>query len=148
MEDIRQRIVSGEEFTVFMYDLDNFKRVNDTYGHNTGDEVLREVALRSLAVEDGHFTPYRLAGDEFVALIDCGDYRVIERYASGLMERLQKPCRMGEADETLGVSLGIAVWPEHGADATELLAAADAAMYTVKKNGKNGYAFYKEPCAP
>ncbi|MFQ8777962.1 MAG: GGDEF domain-containing protein [Roseburia sp.] len=108
MEDIRQRIVSGEEFTVFMYDLDNFKRVNDTYGHNTGDEVLREVALRSLAVEDGHFTPYRLAGDEFVALIDCGDYRVIERYASGLMERLQKPCRMGEADETLGVSLGIA----------------------------------------
>lgn len=148
MEDIRQRIVSGEEFTVFMYDLDNFKRVNDTYGHNTGDEVLREVALRSLAVEDGHFTPYRLAGDEFVALIDCGDYRVIERYASGLMERLQKPCRMGEADETLGVSLGIAVWPEHGADATELLAAADAAMYTVKKNGKNGYAFYKESCAP
>ena len=148
MEDIRQRIVSGEEFTVFMYDLDNFKRVNDTYGHNTGDEVLREVALRSLAVEDGHFTPYRLAGDEFVALIDCGDYRVIERYASGLMERLQKPCRMGEADEALGVSLGIAVWPEHGADATELLAAADAAMYTVKKNGKNGFAFYKEPCAP
>lgn len=63
------------------------------------------------------------------------------------MERLQKPCRMGEADETLGVSLGIAVWPEHGADATELLAAADAAMYTVKKNGK-GFAFYKEPCAP
>lgn len=102
MEDIRQRIVSGEEFTVFMYDLDNFKRVNDTYGHNTGDEVLREVALRSLAVEDGHFTPYRLAGDEFVALIDCGDYRVIERYASGLMERLQKPCRNGRGGRDTG----------------------------------------------
>ena len=55
---------------------------------------------------------------------------------------------MGEAVETLGGCLGFAVWPEHGADATELLAAADAAMYTVKKNGKNGYAFYKEPCAP
>ena len=63
------------------------------------------------------------------------------------MERLQKPCRMGEADEALGVSLGIAVWPEHGADATELLAAADAAMYTVKKNGKSGFV-QKKPCAP
>lgn len=120
MEDIRQRIVSGEEFTVFMYDLDNFKRVNDTYGHNTGDEVLREVALRSLAVEDGHFTPYRLAGDEFVALIDCGDYRVIERYASGLMERRKSRAEWERRTRHWESVSESRLWPEHGVDATEL----------------------------
>ena len=131
-----------------MYDLDNFKRVNDTYGHNTGDEVLREVALRSLAVEDGHFTPYRLAGDEFVALIDCGDYkghRAICIWFDGTSAKAVQNGRGGRDTGSQSRNRGVA-GTRSGCNGTSGSGGC-CDVYSEEKR-KNGFAFYKEPCAP
>ena len=142
MEDIRQRIVSGEEFTVFMYDLDNFKRVNDVYGHNEGDAVLKEMAARAGALVDDIFEVYRLAGDEFVAIVQSGQAEVIDSYAMKILDTFKIPYQIAGGEQYLASSIGIAMYPKDGKNSTEVIAAADHAMYEVKKNGKNSRAFY------
>lgn len=144
MEDLQQKIAGKEAFGIIMYDLDNFKRINDVYGHNEGDVVLRELAERSMQFSDERFTPYRLAGDEFTAIVSSEEKTVVEFYARKLQESFQKPCELKGKRECLHSSIGVAMWPADGGDGTELIAAADRAMYYVKNHGKNGIAFYEE----
>lgn len=143
MEDLQKKIDKGEAFGIIMYDLDNFKRINDKYGHNMGDLVLKELASRSAAIADAVFTPYRLAGDEFIVIVSAEDKAILEKYARKLRDALQEPYQLNDAKEQLGTSIGVALWPKDGTDGTALIAAADQAMYYIKNHGKNGIAFYE-----
>lgn len=150
MEDLQYRIREKEPFGLIMFDMDNFKRINDVYGHNEGDAVLKEMAARAGALVDDIFEVYRLAGDEFVAIVQSGHAEVIDSYAMKILDTFKIPYRIAGGEQYLASSIGIAVYPKDGKNSTEVIAAADHAMYKVKKNGKNSRAFYdagmeKEP---
>lgn len=150
MEDLQYRIREKEPFGLIMFDMDNFKRINDVYGHNEGDAVLKEMAARAGALVDDIFEVYRLAGDEFVAIVQSGQAEVIDSYAMKILDTFKIPYRIAGGEQYLASSIGIAMYPKDGKNSTEVIAAADHAMYEVKKNGKNSRAFYdagmeKEP---
>lgn len=142
MEDLQYRIREKEPFGLIMFDMDNFKRINDVYGHNEGDAVLKEMAARAGALVDDVFEVYRLAGDEFVAIVQSGQAEVIDSYAMKILDTFKIPYRIAGGEQYLASSIGIAVYPKDGKNSTEVIAAADHAMYKVKKNGKNSRAFY------
>jgi len=123
----------GERVAVVLMDLDQFKQVNDTLGHQTGDELLQEVGrrLRS-AVRDGDFAA-RLGGDEFVVLVRAGsDEGSVLTAARRVAAAVQAPVELRGMRLDVRVSVGIAVFPEHGVDVHDLLQRADVAMYAAK----------------
>lgn len=142
MEDLQYRIREKEPFGLIMFDMDNFKRINDVYGHNEGGAVLKEMAARAGALVDDIFEVYRLAGDEFVAIVQSGQAEVIDSYAMKILDTFKIPYQIAGGEQYLASSIGIAMYPKDGKNSTEVIAAADHAMYEVKKNGKNSRAFY------
>ena len=142
MEDLQYRIREGKPFGLIMFDMDNFKRINDVYGHNEGDAVLKEMAVRAGTLVDDIFEVYRLAGDEFVAIVASGQTEVIDTYAMKILDTFKIPYQIAGGEQYLASSIGIAIYPKDGKNSTEVIAAADHAMYEVKKNGKNSRAFY------
>lgn len=128
---------------LLLIDLDNFKQVNDTLGHASGDDLLRQVAERlteNLWVRD---TVGRLGGDEFGAiLVIQGGPRRAAAVAAKLVRALQAPFVLGEAEAVVTASIGIALFPDDGANAQMLMKYADIAMYEAKKAGRNTYRFY------
>jgi diguanylate cyclase (GGDEF)-like protein len=128
---------------VMFVDLDGFKAVNDTYGHDAGDFLLREIAHRlkaQLRLED---TVARMGGDEFVVVLARqASENETEHIAQRIIETIGHEVTYGIHKLHVGVSIGIAVYPTHGRDVDSLLSAADNAMYTVKRAGKNNFAFY------
>lgn len=128
----------------FLYiDLDRFKQVNDSYGHEMGDRVLREIGRRLKSCVRDTDTVARIGGDEFVALLTDlrheDDVRII---ADRFLTMCRTPVNVGEASFQLGGSVGIAVYPVDGNDVEKLQRHADAAMYHAKSNGRNQFAFY------
>ena len=123
----------GERVAVLLMDLDQFKQVNDTLGHQTGDELLQEVARRLRAtIRDGDFSA-RLGGDEFVVLVRAGsDLASVLETARRIAESVQAPVELRGMRLDVRVSMGIAVFPEHGSDVHGLLQRADVAMYAAK----------------
>ena len=117
-----------------MLDIDNFKRVNDSQGHLSGDQILREVAL-ALVDEVGHADAYRYGGDEFAILLPAVDRRKTARVAERLRRAVAR--RTGENPTGVTVSLGVACFPDTAGSAEELMYGADAAMYWAKSAGKN-----------
>lgn len=124
---------SGRAFMYVMIDVDNFKAVNDTFGHSEGDTVLRKLAAALVRGSRTHDIVGRYAGDEFVVLFSGVDRTLAET----LVERLSVTLR----EHQLSCSLGAALFPQDGLDAVSLLAAADAALYETKRAGKNGFRF-------
>lgn len=133
----------NRKVVVFFADLDGFKVVNDTHGHDAGDWVLKTVAARWLSVVRETDTVARLGGDEFaVVLGDVEAYESIAGMAEKLILALKTPMALVNGlSPQVGVSIGVAVYPDDGTEATALITAADAAMYTSKKKGKNTYTF-------
>jgi diguanylate cyclase (GGDEF)-like protein/PAS domain S-box-containing protein len=139
----------GRNFAVHFVDLDGFKYVNDAYGHPHGDSVLRALAQRlSNAVRRSDVVA-RLGGDEFVVLqpeiASAGEALEV---AGRLRDLIAEPVNVGAYEHRLGCSIGIALYPHDGRDVDELLARADAALYRVKNNGRNGVAFASAPPEP
>lgn len=130
---------------VLFLDLDFFKVVNDTYGHPIGDELLKIVAKRLthlLRVED---TVARIGGDEFVILLpNLSDQSQAELIAEKVIAELVKPFEVNALTLQIGVSVGIAVYPDYDSNETNLIKHADSAMYAAKRQGRNCYAFYKD----
>lgn len=124
-------------------DLDGFKRINDRFGHDEGDHVLQEVVQRFQAQLREVDTLARLGGDEFALLLDCqGDEQEAVRVAEKLIQTMQTPFLVkGEACK-LGVSIGIALYPQHGPSLDELIGFADKAMYHAKENGKGRWSIH------
>ena len=126
----RDRLVA-----LLMIDLDQFKRVNDEHGHETGDAVLREVARRLEAELRGSDTVARLAGDEFaIVLPDCPSRQAGLQAAAKVEEALRRPLACARAELTVGASVGVAFYPEDGLDSDTLLGVADVAMYRSKRS--------------
>jgi diguanylate cyclase (GGDEF)-like protein len=132
---------SGGRFACMILDLDRFKEINDTLGHNIGDEVLREVASRLARGLRESDTVARLGGDEFAILLPSANVREATRIASKLLHLLEEPVVIGQHSFAVGASIGVALFPDHGERAAQLIQRADVAMYVAKRNG-NGYALY------
>lgn len=136
---------NGHAVWVVLVDLDRFKFVNDTMGHQAGDVLLKIISDRLQASVRESDTVARLGGDEFVLVLpECGDgpsgysSDVIQR----IMEAVVKPLNIQGSEFFLSCSMGIAVYPNDGADPTTLLAHADVAMYRSKELGRNNFQFY------
>ncbi len=133
---------AGDMVAVAMIDLDRFKEINDTLGHQAGDLVLQEVALRlqnQLRKDD---TIARLGGDEFVVLLPIEDINGAITAARKALHALDRPMVVGGHELEISASLGLAIHPQHGADSASLLKNADIAMYTAKRR-RSGYAVYE-----
>lgn len=128
--------------SLFIFDIDGFKGINDTYGHNVGDEVLKEVGNRLSKAADSNFTAYRLAGDEFICILKNNFKKDIEKYTKLCMELFSDDFRLSHNTLIVNISLGVASYPNDADNLKDLIEHADQAMYTVKKNGKNDYAYY------
>ncbi|OMF06951.1 PAS domain S-box protein [Paenibacillus amylolyticus] len=143
-ETIESHRNEHKQFAVMVLDLDRFKVINDSLGHIYGDLFLQEMSRRIKDELNGEdVTLARMGGDEFAILVhqytSLGD---ITRLAERIIQAIAKPCYLKESEFYVTGSIGIAVFPDHGQDAVELLQHADTAMYEVKKNGKNGYQFF------
>lgn len=128
---------------VMYLDLDGFKTVNDTLGHPVGDELLVAVGERLKACVRKSDTVARLGGDEFTLLLaDFADVRSIEFLARKVVERVSDPFAVAGRRIFVSASIGIALYPDDGGDADDLLQNADTAMYHVKERGKNGFQYF------
>ncbi|WP_457747486.1 diguanylate cyclase domain-containing protein [Sulfurimonas sp.] len=128
----------NKKFALFFVDLDSFKNINDTYGHDIGDKVLVEASQR---LHKSIGNAYRLGGDEFVSIAEYNDDKELENIAKNLVLTLSMPCKKSEI--TLSASIGISRFPVDGQSKFDLKKHADLAMYRAKESGKNRFCFYK-----
>jgi diguanylate cyclase (GGDEF)-like protein/PAS domain S-box-containing protein len=149
LEDrLEQAILYAERYnrwvTVVFIDLDNFKPVNDTLGHNAGDMLLKTVANRLTGCLRAHDTVVRLGGDEFVVVLfdQPADIALVSQTIQRLREAITEPVELDGHRLTVTASIGIANCPKDGETAAMLLANADAAMYHAKELGRGGFQFY------
>ncbi len=132
------------KLAVLFIDLDNFKPVNDTLGHDAGDRVLNIITSRFQNALRESDTIARLGGDEFTAIIKKVDTKEdVVKVVSKLLDKTVNPIKIGKKTFRLGASIGISFFPEDDTHEEGLLKKADEAMYRIKSEGKNGYAFYK-----
>lgn len=130
-------------FALIFLDLDMFKDVNDTLGHNVGDELLKEVGRRLQTCVRDTDAVARLGGDEFTVIVaGVDDLAVVERICQQILGALAKPYRLGEEVAMISASLGVTLYPADADDAGELLKNADMAMYAAKECGRNQYCFF------
>ena len=133
--------VSGLPFAVLLIDLDHFKDINDQYGHEVGDQVLRAVANRMLEATRSGDTVARYGGDEFVILMtDIGNPGSAELKAAAVLETIAQTVVTSAGELSISCSIGVALCPDHGRTLDTLLKAADQAMYGVKQLGRKGIA--------
>ncbi|MFQ0812351.1 diguanylate cyclase [Brucella anthropi] len=144
LEHLLQQATSrSRRVAIGFLDLDQFKPVNDTLGHAAGDKLLQQIAGRiSLLLRDGELAG-RMGGDEFILVLwaDDGDFgsRLDE-----IRRRISEPVELNGTSLEVTCSIGVACFPKHGRSAAELFAAADAAMYAAKANGRNGVRIYSD----
>ena len=139
-QEIRRAKRSKEKLSLMFIDLDGFKKVNDVYGHNVGDELLIRVARRlEKSVRDVDVVG-RIGGDEFTILLTGIKESVnYEGFAQKIIEELNKDFVINHNVMNVGASIGVANYPEHGEDLETLINNADNAMYRAKKSGKNTF---------
>ncbi len=133
----------GRRLSVLFVDLDRFKVINDTLGHDIGDELLREMAARMTANVRKTDTVARLGGDEFVVLLEeISSPAMVRKIARKLLGSLAKGALIASRELSITASIGVSTFPEDGADAHALLKSADIAMYRAKELGRNVFQFY------
>ncbi|MCE2722029.1 MAG: GGDEF domain-containing protein [Betaproteobacteria bacterium] len=147
LDRLRQQIAgagrSKEPFAVLAFDLDGFKKVNDTHGHAGGDDLLKQVAQRCTNALREVDTVGRMGGDEFVALLPSADREGACAAAGKLLAEVSKPYKLSNgASVFIGASIGIAVFGLHGKDSAALLTNADAASYVAKSRGKGQFVVF------
>jgi diguanylate cyclase (GGDEF)-like protein/PAS domain S-box-containing protein len=133
-----------EKLAVMFLDIDRFKLVNDTHGHQVGDQLLREFAVRVRRCLRTGDTLARQGGDEFTALLpSISNKEDVHVVAEKILSELRKPFLLAETQFLASSSIGIAVFPDDSTHAEELIRCADMAMYQVKAQGKNGYMAFR-----
>ncbi|MBW6489235.1 EAL domain-containing protein [Sulfurimonas sp.] len=134
-----------KKMALFFIDMDNFKNINDTFGHFTGDKFLIEVANSIRATLREEDTLARLGGDEFTVILeDAESVLEIAVVAEKIIERFKAPVIIEGREFYTGASIGISIYPDDGTTYEQLVKAADTAMYQVKDSGKNSYQFYTQ----
>ena len=150
---LRELQGAGRQLALLFADLDDFKRINDTLGHEAGDDVLLQVAGRIdralRALPAAHGTVARFGGDEFVVLLEAADAEpdtdvraLAARLAEAMMAELGEPLLLRGRQVFLGASIGVALFPDDAGDASMLMKNGDIAMYQAKVAGKNCHRFY------
>jgi diguanylate cyclase len=142
--DINKSRKHSVDPSILFIDLDRFKMVNDTLGHNYGDELLINVAKRLASIKNEHLKVYHLGGDEFIVLIQNGSHEYIETIAVEIISLLKEPYLIFGKEVTLTTSIGICRYSEHTNNFDELIRLADTAMYHAKLEGKNTYKFFND----
>jgi diguanylate cyclase (GGDEF)-like protein len=133
----------GTQLAILYLDLDGFKEINDNLGHTAGDEVLMEVGRRLLRSVRQMDIVARLGGDEFAVIMkEFYKNEEIERLATRIINSLNEPFLAAATRCTIGVSIGISIYPVDDHYADDLVQKADKAMYQVKKRGKNNFSYY------
>jgi diguanylate cyclase (GGDEF)-like protein len=144
-EGINTAISEKQGLSLLLLDVDGFKKVNDTLGHTAGDKLIKALAERMQGVLQRGGTLARVGGDEFALIIAVsGDdqKKAVETVAKKILSSVQRPFQIDGNDLYISVSIGIAIYLEHGSDSASLLKHAELAMYSAKDQGKNRYAFY------
>ena len=146
LEDLRVRTTDDRmQYALMVIDLDRFKQVNDTFGHNVGDEVLTEASRRMKEVVRSTDAVIRMGGDEFaIVLSSCSDTKIAEGLAAAIVASMAEPFLCGGENIEIGASVGICL---HGEDAfinADIFHFADLALYKAKSSGRNGFAVFDE----
>jgi diguanylate cyclase (GGDEF)-like protein/PAS domain S-box-containing protein len=142
-QDIKKAYRTGKQLALLFIDLDRFKEVNDTLGHDMGDILLKEAAHRLSSCVRESDTVARLGGDEFTILLgDLEDPGSVDRVAQNILRVMAEPFRLGEDVAYVSASIGITLCPDDAATADVLLKNADQAMYSAKSLGRNRYSYF------
>jgi diguanylate cyclase (GGDEF)-like protein/PAS domain S-box-containing protein len=131
-----------KQLALVIMDLDHFKEINDTLGHENGDRVLKDVAHRMKKVLRSSDTVARLGGDEFAVLLPSADLAHASQLSAKLLYVLEQPFELEGHTFLMGASIGISLFPEHGSDVGTLMRRADVAMYVAKRT-RRGYVVYE-----
>jgi diguanylate cyclase (GGDEF)-like protein/PAS domain S-box-containing protein len=141
--ELAQSRRSGRRVAIFFLDLDRFKEINDTLGHETGDELLKQTALRLRSVIRTSDTVARIGGDEFNVVISEITYpEYASEVAQKILNEIRKPLDIKGKELVVSTSIGISVYPDDSEEIDTLLRYADIAMYYAKEHGRNMYQFY------
>jgi diguanylate cyclase (GGDEF)-like protein len=144
-EAIERAMLHNRKVAVFVIDLDHFKRMNDSMGHRSGDEVLVGMAERMRQSLRRSDTLGRLGGDEFVVVMPhIGNVPDVERCAQRLVDRVANTAMVGDMEVNLTASVGVCIYPDFAQDVDSLLERADAAMYAAKESGRGQYQMFAE----
>jgi len=145
--DIASR--SHTKVGVIYMDLDNFKPINDRFGHLAGDSALITISARLRGILRASDTVARVGGDEFIAVLtNIHDVEAIELAAQKILEECSKPIPLDNEECRVGVSMGIAVYPDDGEGIADLVNRSDSAMYRIKHEGKGAYTFFSSADSP
>ena len=140
---IKKSTRDGGVLGVIFVDVDKFKSINDTLGHDAGDVLLKTIASRMQGSIRETDTVARLSGDEFIVLLDgCKDISDIFVAIKKLVSAFQAPLNLANESFKVTMSMGVSVYPHNGESATQLLKNADIAMYKAKLEGRNRYKFF------
>lgn len=144
MSDILIKSRSEKQSGLVLYmDIDNFKIINDTFGHDFGDLLLREVAKRLQKLETRPRSLFRISGDEYIIVLQDYNENSPERIANKIQEVMSVPFIIDQNEIQISMSIGLVVYPKDALDVDELLRKADLAMYKAKELGKNQYKLYE-----
>ncbi|SEM69906.1 PAS domain S-box-containing protein/diguanylate cyclase (GGDEF) domain-containing protein [Candidatus Frackibacter sp. WG12] len=145
-EQLKQSLIDAKEdnqiLAILFIDLDRFKMINDTIGHNIGDLVLQQVAKKLAKCIRNHDIVARLGGDEFVILMKNINKKQVRKVAERIIDEFSSPFIVEDYEIFTSPSIGISLYPKDGDEAETLIKYADIAMYSVKEKGKNNYQFY------
>lgn len=135
--DIARAAVIGETVALLIFDVERFQAINDTLGHSAGDALLREMGTRLEKIVDDGSLIARLGGDEFAVIVSGQDaVRRARSHAARVLEESRKAINFGKHRATVGLSVGLAAYPDHAATAEELLVSADMALYEAKRGDR------------
>jgi diguanylate cyclase (GGDEF)-like protein len=135
----------GSEFALLYIDLDEFKHINDSFGHDTGDEVLKEVVSRISSVIRAEDTFARIGGDEFTIILEeIKDIDSVSAVADKIIDVVKEPIEIGSNIFKVSTSIGVSVYPKDSTNKSDLIKYADIAMYKAKAEGRDNYQYYSE----
>ncbi|MBA1432018.1 MAG: GGDEF domain-containing protein [Epsilonproteobacteria bacterium] len=130
---------------VFFLDIDYFKQINDQYGHDVGDAILKRFAQRLRECLRGADTLARIGGDEFMIILEENkELTTSKTVAQKIIDAMQQPIEIGESKLMISTSIGIAIYPNDAENAEDLIKKADMAMYAAKEAGRSQFQFYNE----
>jgi diguanylate cyclase len=132
----------NHDFAIMFIDLDGFKNVNDTLGHDVGDALLKDVAIRLTSTVREEDLVSRIGGDEFIIVFEETCREELETISSRIIGSIGNPYFLADKEAHVTPSIGIALFPEHGVEIDSLVDHADKAMYAAKNSGKSTYHFY------
>lgn len=141
--ELQRSTEAGRSFTLFILDLDEFKKINDTMGHPAGDQVLREIGSRLNRLKTREFVPYRYGGDEFSVMEFAGKPEESDSTGQKILDLFREPVDTAAGDVKVGMSIGSACCPSDAAVTADLIHCADEALYCVKQHGKNAVMSYR-----